>query len=96
VLRGYSAELGESILSGFGTLFAFRLHDEASRVLVRQRYGTNRKKISTTAAVRHEGVRETVVSGNVIEDWQMSGLGRGRCIASLPHEPPFFFEFPKF
>ena len=23
----------------------------------------------------------------------MSGLGKGQCIASCPHEPPFFFEF---
>ncbi len=96
VLRGYTPEMGESILSGFGTLFAFRLMDETSRALVRQRYGTNRKQISTYSPVWHEGVRQTVVTGNVIEDWQMSGLGKGQCIASLPQEPPFFFEFREF
>jgi type IV secretory pathway TraG/TraD family ATPase VirD4 len=93
VLRGYGAELGMSILSGFGTLFAFRLMDDASRTLVRQRFGTNRKQVSTYAAVRHEGVHQMVVTGNVIEDWQMSALGRGHCIASLPQGPPFHFEF---
>jgi type IV secretory pathway TraG/TraD family ATPase VirD4 len=96
VLHGYSKEIGESILSGFGTLFAFRLMDDASRGLVRQRFGTNRKQITTYAAVRSEGVHQRVVSGNVIEDWYMSGLGRGKCIASLPGEPPFYFEFQKF
>jgi type IV secretory pathway TraG/TraD family ATPase VirD4 len=96
VLHGYSAEMGESILAGFGSVFAFRLGDEVSRQLLRQRYGTNRKQISTYAAVRHEGVRQTVVSGNVIEDWHMSGLGRGQCIAALPAEPPFFLQFGKF
>jgi type IV secretory pathway TraG/TraD family ATPase VirD4 len=96
VLRGYTPEIAESILSGFGTVFAFRLLDDVSRDLVRQRYGANRKQITTYAPVRHEGVRQTVVSGNVIEDWQMSGLGKGECIASLPHEPPFFFEFREF
>jgi type IV secretory pathway TraG/TraD family ATPase VirD4 len=98
VLRGYSDGLGDSILSGFGTLFAFRLFDEASRTLVRQRYGANRKKVSTTAALRHDGVRDTVVSGNVIEDWEMSRLPRGQCIASLPppHEAPFNLEFREF
>lgn len=96
VLRGYPDSLGESILSGFGTLFAFRLLDDSSRTLVRQRYGSNRKKISAAATVRHEGVRDTVVVGNVIEDWQLSGLRKGQCIASLPLQPPFFFQFPKF
>jgi type IV secretory pathway TraG/TraD family ATPase VirD4 len=96
VLHGYSAEMGESILAGFGSVFAFRLVDEASRELLRQRYGMNRKQISTYAAVRHEGVRQTVVTGNVIEDWHMSGLGKGQCIAALPQEPPFFLQFGKF
>lgn len=96
VLHGYTSEIGESILSGFGTLFAFRLVDDASRRLVQQRFGTNRKQITTYSPVRHEGVRQIVVPGNVIEDWYMSGLGRGKCIASLPGEPPFYFEFQKF
>jgi type IV secretory pathway TraG/TraD family ATPase VirD4 len=96
VLRGYGAEAGESILSGFGTVFAFRLMDDASRSLVQQRFGTNRKQVSTYAAVRHQGVQQTVVTGNVIEDWETAGLGRGKCIASLPQGPPFFFEFRRF
>jgi hypothetical protein len=98
VLRGYSDGMGESILAGFGTLLAFRLFDEGSRTLVRQRYGANRKKILTTGVVRHEAVRETVVSGNVIEDWEMSRLPKGQCIASLPppYEAPFLLQFSEF
>lgn len=96
VLAGYSGELGQSILGGFGTVFAFRLPDEASRTLLRHRYGANRKKVATTGAVRHDGVQETVVMGNVIEDWQMSGLGKGQCIAALPQGAPFFLQFPAF
>jgi type IV secretory pathway TraG/TraD family ATPase VirD4 len=96
VLGGYSGELGQSILSGFGTIFAFRLPDEASRTLLRQRYGRNRKKVATTASVRHEGVQEIVVEGNVIEDWDMSGLEKGHCIAALPHGAPFLLQFAEF
>jgi hypothetical protein len=96
VFHGYPGGAGESILSGFGTLLAFRLADEASRTLVRQRYGTNRKQISTYAPVRHEGVRQTLVTGNVIEDWHMSGLERGQCIALLPQESPFLLKFNEF
>lgn len=96
VFHGYPGGAGESILSGFGTVLAFRLADEASRTLVRERYGTNRKQISTYAPVRHEGVRQTVVNGNVIEDWHMSGLDKGECIALLPREPPFLLRFSEF
>ena len=96
VFHGYPGGAGESILSGFGTVLAFRLADEASRALVRERYGTNRKQISTYAPVRHEGVKQTVVTGNVIEDWHMSGLDRGQCIALVPHEPPFLLKFNEF
>ncbi len=96
VFHGYPGGAGESILSGFGTVLAFRLTDEASRTLVRQRYGTNRKQISTYAPVRHEGVRQTVVTGNVVEDWHMSGLDKGQCIALLPQESPFLLKFNEF
>jgi hypothetical protein len=96
VFHGYPGGAGESILSGFGTVLAFQLADEASRALVRQRYGTNRKQISTYAPVRHEGVRQTVVDGNVIEDWHMSGLDKGQCIALVPQESPFLLKFSEF
>jgi hypothetical protein len=96
VIHGYPGGAGESILSGFGTILAFRLADEASRNLVRQRYGANRKQISTYAPVRHEGVKQTVVEANVIEDWHMSGLDRGQCIALLPQESPFLLKFSEF
>ena len=93
VLAGYSGEAGQSILGGFGTVFAFRLPDEASRTLLRQRYGINRKKVTTTSAVRADGVHQTIVAGNVVEDWQMSGLQMGQCIAALPNgAPPFILQ----
>jgi hypothetical protein len=96
VFHGYPGGAGESILSGFGTVLAFRLGDQASRALVQQRYGTNRKQISTYAPVRHEGVRQKVVDGNVIEDWHMSGLDKGQCIALVPQEAPFLLKFSEF
>jgi hypothetical protein len=93
VIKAYGSELGMTILSGFGTVFAFRLMDNGSRELVRQRYGANRKQITTYAPVRSEGVQQQVVTGNVIEDWALSSLTTGRCIVSLPEGPPFFFAF---
>jgi type IV secretory pathway TraG/TraD family ATPase VirD4 len=96
VLHAYGAQEGGSMLSGFGTVFAFRLMDNTSRDLVRQRFGGNRKQITTYAAVRSEGVQQVVVDGNVIEDWHVSGLGIGECVVSLPDGPPFFFAFGEY
>jgi hypothetical protein len=96
VLHAYPGGTGETILSGFGTVFAFRLMDGASRRLVRDRFGANRKQIRTFDAVRAQGVHQLVVEGNVIEDWMLSGLGRGECIVALPEGPPFGFRFRRF
>ena len=96
VLYAYGPEMGRTILSGFGTVFAFRLRDDGSRELVRQRFGANRKQITTWAPVRAHGVQQEVVIGNVIEDWALSGLSVGTCIVSLPEGPPFFFAFDEY
>jgi Type IV secretion-system coupling protein DNA-binding domain len=96
VLRAYGSGIGESILSGFGTVLAFRLMDSVSRQLVRDRFGTNRKQITTFNPVRSEGVQQLVVEGNVIEDWVLSGLTRGQCIVSLPEGQPFAFSLHPF
>jgi type IV secretory pathway TraG/TraD family ATPase VirD4 len=93
VLFGYGPELGRTILSGFGTVFGFRLMDNASRDLIRARFGANRKQLTTESPVRAQGVRQETVLGNVIEDWDLSGLGIGQAIASLPTGEPFRFEF---
>jgi hypothetical protein len=96
VIEAYGAEGGASILAGFGTVLAFRLTDDASRDLVRRRFGVNRKQITTNAHVRSEGVQQLVVTGNVIEDWVLSDLGRGECIVALPDGAPFFFATEKY
>jgi type IV secretory pathway TraG/TraD family ATPase VirD4 len=93
VLASYGEAAGRSILSGFGTVFGFRMMDNDSRDLIRQRYGTNRKQIILFAAVRSEGVQQIPVLGHVIEDWDLSGLAVGQCIVSLPEGPPFLFPF---
>lgn len=96
VLHAYGSAVGASILSGFGTMLAFRLMDSGSRDLVRDRYGANRKQITTFAAVRAEGVQQVTVLGNVIEDWDMSRLGRGECIVCFPEGPPRLFQFAEY
>jgi type IV secretory pathway TraG/TraD family ATPase VirD4 len=93
VYHSYGEDIGTSILSGFGTVFAFRLMDGRSRAFVADRFGRNRKRVTIEHAVRGEGVQESVLEGNVIEDWDLSSLGIGKTIASMPEGPPFFFSF---
>ena len=92
VYHAYDEDVGNSILSGFGTLFAFRLMDQVSRELVSERYGANRKQITSELAVRAKGLQQEVVLGQVIEDWALSDLDVGEAIVSLPTGPPFLFR----
>lgn len=92
VYHAYDEDVGNSILSGFGTLFAFRLMDQVSRELVSERYGANRKQITSELAVRAKGLQQEVVLGQVIEDWALSDLKVGEAIVSLPTGPPFHFQ----
>ena len=82
-----------SLLSGFGTVFAFRLMDSSSRQYFSQRFGINRKRLALPPAVASDSVKFELAFGNVVEDWDMSSLGIGESLVSLPTGPPFRFAF---
>jgi type IV secretory pathway TraG/TraD family ATPase VirD4 len=87
----YSVALAQSLLSGFGTYFAFRLFDEKSRNIVSERHGKNRKKVGLMSSNSFKGINDSIMDTNVIEDWDITKLGIGQCIVSMPSEEPFFF-----
>lgn len=90
----YGREIAASVLSGFGTVFAFRLFDAASRAFVRDRFGQNRKLIRFNTANRlASGVRDETIAGFVVEDWDLSALPVGTCIAATADSPPVRFSF---
>ncbi|MFT3970027.1 MAG: type IV secretion system DNA-binding domain-containing protein [Micropruina sp.] len=89
----YGPGLANSILGGFGTVFAFRLFDQSSRDYVAQRFGRNRKLVRYDAALKTRGIGEQLTDGNVIEDWDLTGLGVGQSIVGLPVGPPIRFTF---
>lgn len=96
VFAAYGPDIGRSIVSGFGTVVAFRLLDAASREAVRQRFGANRKQVTFPAATRTDRDQHEIVAGNVIEDWDLSTLGRGQCLVA-PHEGlPFRCYFQEY
>jgi hypothetical protein len=96
VQQMYGPELAASVLSAFGTVFAFRLYDGDSRTFVRDRFGRNKKISRFESAVRNKGMNENVIDGYVVEDWDLSELPVGTCIAALPDHAPlrFTFAFP--
>lgn len=89
----YGDHLAASVLSAFGTVFSFRLFDGLSRDFVRDRFGKNRKIIRFNSLVKENGMSETIDEGYVVEDWDLSSLTVGKCIAATPGRPPFRFYF---
>ena len=93
VRSSYGEDGANSVLSGFGTVFAFRLYDKGSREFVRGRYGSNRKVVRYDSVLKSRGVVEERVDGSVIEDWDLSELRVGKAVACLPDDPPVTFQF---
>jgi len=86
--------LAASILSGFSSNFVFRLGDRASKNYVQGIFDRNRK-----AEIYKSGgsnVVENIREGNVVEDWDISGLGLGEAIIQLAGAEPFRFRFGRF
>lgn len=89
----YGEWMAASVLSSFGTVFAFRLYDGDSRGFVQDRFGRTRKLTRFDSAIRNKGMNEEISDGHVVEDWDLSSLPVGRCIAAIPDHPPVRFAF---
>ncbi|MFK4759365.1 type IV secretory system conjugative DNA transfer family protein [Microbacterium sp. ZW T5_45] len=89
----YGEWMAASVLSAFGTVFAFRLYDGDSRTFVQNRFGKTRKLTRFDSVVRNKGMSEEVSDGNVVEDWDLSSLPVGTCIAAIPDHAPVRFGF---
>lgn len=97
VIDAYNQFRGMSILSGFGTVIAFKLFDKPSRDFVSQRYGRHIKNIKVRDSSEYEGSeRKNYVEGNVIEDWHISGLKSWEAIICLPRLNPGKFTFAEY
>lgn len=96
VFHAYGEEMARSILSGFSTTIAFRVHDHTTRSYIQQLMGRNRKREVYMASVQSRGVIEQVRDANVVEDWDIDNLGLGEAIISLPEKSPFKFQFTNY
>jgi hypothetical protein len=93
VLAGYGDNRGRSMISGFGTVVAFRLMDASSRDMVRGRFGRNRKQIAMDDPEHGALSRFMIVDGDVIEDSVLSSLKTGKCVVAPPEGLPFVYNF---
>lgn len=92
----YTESMATSLMSGFSTMFAFKLFDEKSRHMISQRYGKNRTLTSVISSNSHKGINDSILDTNVIEDWDITTLNVGQCIVSMLNEEPFIFNPVKY
>lgn len=93
VYESYGEERARSIISGFQSMFAFRLTDAASREHVQDFFGKNRKVESYRPILQTKGLVEETREGMVIEDWEILKLKTGQAIVGLLEHEPFLFQF---
>ena len=97
MMSAYGEYRGGGILSGFGSIIAFKLFDKSSRDFVSQRYGKHIKNLKVKNKFDSENTKQlSYVTGNVIEDWDISGLKQWEAILCLPRLNPGRFTFEKY
>lgn len=92
----YGQDVAKSILSGFGTTFAFRVTDSESREYVKGLFGENLQLQTYLSSVQNRGISEQLQTGSVLEDSDILNLGLGEAVVATPACEPFFFKFRKF
>ena len=96
ISAAYGQNMAHSILSGFGTTFAFRVNDAGSREYIKNLFGRNIKLQSYLSAVQNRGVSEQIREGYVVEDSDITNLPVGQAIVGAPGCQPFRFQFKRY
>jgi len=96
VFSAYGEQLARSILSGFSTMFSFRVNDVTTRTYIKEHCGQNRKYEAFPSKVGSRGLVENVRDAFVVEDWEIMNLKDGQAIVKMPTVAPFYFLFDKF
>ena len=97
IVAHYGNEGAMNILSGFSTIFAFKVGDYATRAYISQLFGTNQKLTTYLSAINSRGIIETLNDSHVVEDWDILSLKKGECIVRLASDSddacsPFFLK----
>ena len=90
----YGEHVGHNILSGFGSVFAFRMNDAASRAYVSDLFGPNVESYRYQNVGNRQFDRER--EGRTVEQWGLMNLGVGEAVVGLASQAaPFRFRFMK-
>ncbi len=88
IIHAYGRENAYSILSAFGTLAAFRTTDRSTIEFIQDHFGTARSRISYGGRDYRSGERDDFVTGRVVEDYDLLGLGIGEAIVMVSDYDP--------
>lgn len=96
VIAAYGEDVGRSMLSGFGTTYAFRINDGLSREFIKNLSGKNIKKQTFMSSIQTQGITEQLREGFVVEDSDINNLRIGEAIVSTITGEPFVFRFNEY
>ena len=89
IIEAYGKQNAYSILSGFGTVVSFRNTDLSTIEFIQDHYGTARTRISYSNRDYRSGGSDTLITGKVIEDWDILSLNKGEAIISIADYSPY-------
>ena len=93
IIDEYGEYKAYSILASFGTVFAFRVNDEASKRVVAARYGDRIKPIEMRSRIPHEPDSMQFLNAPVIEPLTLGLLETGQCLICMAGRIPRKFKF---
>ena len=96
IISAYGDDEARSILSGFGTTYAFRINDGLSREFIKNLSGRNIKKQTFMSNVQAKGISEQLREAFVIEDSDINNLRIGECVVNTIQGEPFVFRFDQY
>ena len=96
VIAAYGEDVGRSMLSGFGTTFAFRINDGLSREFIKNLSGKNIKKQTFMSSIQNQGIIEQLRDASVVEDADINNLRIGEAIVTTISGEPFIFRFNEY
>ena len=97
IIEAYGKQNAYSILSAFGTIVSFKNTDISTIEFIQNHYGTARTRISYSNRDYRSGGSDMLVTGKVVEDWDILSLTKGEAIISIAdYTPcPVKFKFKK-
>lgn len=88
IIEAYGKQNAYSILSAFGTVVSFRNTDISTIEFTQNHYGTARTRLSYNNRDYRSGGSDTLITGKVVEDWDILSLNRGEAIISISDYSP--------